>query len=222
VALLSFIACIGFSCSKSTRQDDGISWVLIEPGTFLRDGEAVEVFDAFYLGAYEITQKQWHEVMTGERYEGEDGQIPMQGVTRDNAMLFCKTLGEKTGNSYRLPYRDEWEYACRAGTATQYYWGEEFDEDYAWLRVRPAKLPRHPQPVGLKIPNAMGLYDMLGNVSELCMAEDVDGRGGGRTERSMGGTVHATAERCGCSLQEYEELNLNVMHRGLRLVREIE
>jgi formylglycine-generating enzyme required for sulfatase activity len=159
--------------------------------------------------------------MTAERYEGEDGQLPMHKVTRDNAMLFCKTLGEKTGNSYRLPYRDEWEYACRAGATTQFYWGEEFDEDYAWLRVRLAKLPLHPQPVGLKLPNALGLYDMLGNVSELGMEEDIDGRGGSRTARSMGGTVHSNAEHCGCARQMFDDRDDDLLHRGLRLVREI-
>ena len=97
---------------------------------------------------------------------GRNGQ-PAICITHHAAMEYCRWLSEKTGKIYRLPTEAEWEYACRAGTKTAYFWGDDpakLDE-YAWYVNNAEK----PMPVGKKKPNPWGLYDMHGNVAEWCL-----------------------------------------------------
>src|SRR5262249_32985593 len=79
----------------------------------------------FYLGAYPITQAQW-EAVTGETPSAfKGGDRPVDSVSWEDCVRFCRRLGEKTGRRFRLPTEAEWEYACRAGTATAYYFGDD-------------------------------------------------------------------------------------------------
>jgi formylglycine-generating enzyme required for sulfatase activity len=97
---------------------------------------------------------------------GRSGQ-PAICITHHAAMEYCRWLSEKTGKIYRLPTEAEWEYACRSGTKTAYFWGDGTDqiEDYAWFVNNAEK----PMPVGKKKPNPWGLYDIHGNVAEWCL-----------------------------------------------------
>ena len=97
---------------------------------------------------------------------GRKGQ-PVICITHHSAMEFCRWLSAKTGKAYRLPTEAEWEYACRAGTKTAYFFGDDLSKlgDYAWYVENAEK----PQPVGKKKPNPWGLHDMHGNVSEWCL-----------------------------------------------------
>jgi len=96
---------------------------------------------------------------------GNRGGYPAVSMTQQAALRYCAWLYIKTGKFYRLPTEAEWEYACRAGSASTYYFGEDPDdlEEYAWYWDNSGEKY---QKVGQKAPNAFGLYDMLGNVSE--------------------------------------------------------
>jgi formylglycine-generating enzyme required for sulfatase activity len=97
---------------------------------------------------------------------GRRGQ-PVICITHHSAMEYCRWLSAKTGKAYRLPTEAEWEYACRAGAKTTYFFGDDPAklEEYAWYVENAEK----PQVVGKKKPNPWGLYDMHGNVSEWCL-----------------------------------------------------
>ena len=96
---------------------------------------------------------------------GKAGGFPVNSMQQKTAMMYCKWLYKLTGQFYRLPTEAEWEYACRAGTTTEFYWGDDSTniDEYAWYD---GNSPYKYQPVMQKKPNAWGLYDMLGNVSE--------------------------------------------------------
>lgn len=90
---------------------------------------------------------------------------PVVNVTQHAALTFCKWLSAKTGYFYRLPTEAEWEYAARAGSSGDYFFGDELSEldAYAWYA---SNSNNKYQPVGLKKPNPLGLYDIYGNVAE--------------------------------------------------------
>ena len=95
---------------------------------------------------------------------GKEG-FPAVSMTQFSALQYCKWLSDKTGEFYRLPTEAEWEYACRAGSTSTYYYGDDTEliDDYAWHYDNSSEKYHK---VGSKKPNAWGLYDMLGNVSE--------------------------------------------------------
>lgn len=141
----------------------------------------------FWMGAFEVTHDQFgvfhkdESVSQGSKVDavtrptaqyidlswnmGKDGGFPVNSMSQDAAMMFCRWLFEKTGVFYRLPTEAEWEYACRAGSQTAYFFGNDATQlgQYAWFKTNSNNKY---QKVGLKKPNPWGLYDILGNVSE--------------------------------------------------------
>ena len=120
--------------------------------------------DSFYLGKYEVTQKQWAVFNENNlsRFKGEDH--PVQRVSWNDAREYIKNLnGAENTSKYRLPTEAEWEYAARGGTSTEFFWGDKIDNDFVWY-FGTSDYQAHP--VGLKKPNPFGLYDILGNVWE--------------------------------------------------------
>jgi formylglycine-generating enzyme required for sulfatase activity len=134
---------------------------------------------AFDIGAYEVTQAQyltvmginpsWFQAVNG--YPGHENN-PVDKVTWYQAQEFCTALSALTGRTFTLPSEAQWEYACRAGTTTLYSYGDSdaLLGNYAWwwLNSDGTGGPYGTHPVGTKLPNAWGLYDMHGNVWELC------------------------------------------------------
>jgi formylglycine-generating enzyme required for sulfatase activity len=98
---------------------------------------------------------------------GREGH-PVLCITHHAAMEYCRWLSAKTGKTYRLPTEAEWEYACRGGTKTAYFFGDDPKQlsEYAWFAGNAEDLTH---PVGTKKPNPWGLYDMYGNVAEWCL-----------------------------------------------------
>ncbi len=96
---------------------------------------------------------------------GKEGGYPVNSLSQYAALMYCRWLYTKTGIFYRLPSEAEWEYACRAGSNTVYYFGDDAArlDQYAWFI---GNSDNKFQKAGKKLPNAWGLYDMLGNVSE--------------------------------------------------------
>ncbi len=130
----------------------------------------VKISNEFYIGKYEVTQKQWRDVMgnSPSKFKGDD--LPVERVSWNDVQEFIKKLNEKEGgNKYRLPTDAEWEYAARAGTTTRYSFGDDDSifgsklGDYAWYN---ANSEDKTHIVGQKKPNPWGLYDMYGNVWE--------------------------------------------------------
>ncbi|MCC5665097.1 SUMF1/EgtB/PvdO family nonheme iron enzyme [Nostoc sp. CHAB 5784] len=129
----------------------------------------------FFMGKYEITQAQYRAIMSNNPSNFKGQKRPIEGVSWDDAVEFCKKLSQKTGKTYRLPSEAEWEYACRAGTKTPFYFGETITTDlvnyngnYPYGSAPKGEYRRQTTDVGKFPPNSFGLYDMHGNVYEWC------------------------------------------------------
>jgi formylglycine-generating enzyme required for sulfatase activity len=96
---------------------------------------------------------------------GKQGGFPFNSMSQRTALMYCRWLFKKTGIFYRLPTEAEWEYACRAGSSSAYFFGNDAGQldDYAWHSGNSGNKYHK---AGTKKPNKWGLYDMLGNVSE--------------------------------------------------------
>jgi formylglycine-generating enzyme required for sulfatase activity len=142
---------------------------------------------SFWIGAYEITRDELDVFLKDEntsqnsdvdaitrpspqyidfsRGMGKEGGFPANSMSQYGALMFCRWLYQKTGIFYRLPTEAEWEYACRAGSNTAYFFGNDSSQlgQYAWYS---SNSEDRFHKVGEKLPNAWGLYDMLGNLME--------------------------------------------------------
>lgn len=160
----------------------------------------ITITKPFWISRYEITNRQFrhltpaHITREWNHRKLNGNEQPAAEVSWDEAMLFCKALTDKErklgrvpeGYEYRLPTEAEWEYVCRAGKTTDYYWGNDFGTDGAMyangldiksgktfnFEVEPGAAPEDgfevSAPVGSFKPNDWGIYDMSGNVGEWC------------------------------------------------------
>ena len=159
-----------------------------EKGRGQDEGPQKEIkLEAFWMSTYEVTRDELDVFLKDETNSqnvnvdaitrpspqyvdlswgmGKEGGYPANSMSQRTALMYCKWLYEKTKVFYRLPTEAEWEYACKAGTKTVYFFGnEEKDLDkYAWYEKNSSNTFHK---VGQKLPNPWGLYDILGNITE--------------------------------------------------------
>jgi eukaryotic-like serine/threonine-protein kinase len=147
-----------------------------EPKRSDDEGPQYEVsVQPFYMGKYAVTQAQWAAVMGNNPSKVKVPNHPVEQVSWNDAIQFCQKLSIQTGHNYRLPSEAEWEYACRAGTTTPFYFGETISSaiaNYDGTRVygneAKGEYWEETMGVGSFPPNAYGLYDLHGNVWEWC------------------------------------------------------
>lgn len=176
--------------AKSRQTVPQIEMVLVPAGTFMM-GSPDELGDdeerpqhrvtvqSFYMGKYEVTQAQYRAVMGTNPSHFKGDNLPVENVSWNDAKEFCRKLSQMTGKEYRLPSEAEWEYACRAGTATAFAFGDSISSKQAnfdgyngpYGGAAKGVNRRKTTQVGSFQPNGWGLYDMHGNVGE--WVEDV-------------------------------------------------
>jgi formylglycine-generating enzyme required for sulfatase activity len=186
---------------KTVTNSIGMRFVLVPAGTFVMGSPLEEKWRSkdevqhevvitrpFYLGVFEVTQKQWQAVMGSnpssfnpEQVGSNIDDFPVESVSWLDAQVFLEHLTareeeKQAGRTYRLPTEAEWEYACRAGASEYrvFHYGNtlcstqaNFNGNYPF-EAAPGPYLERPTPVGMYEPNAFGLYDMHGNVWEWC------------------------------------------------------
>ena len=225
----------------------------IPAGTFVMGSDQtnkshrVTLTRPFYMGVFEVTQKQWELVMgswpgsspsssygCGDAYpayyvsyndiRGSSSGARWPASSAVDASSFLGRLRARTGLDFDLPTEAQWEYACRAGTATTYYWGDAKDGAYAWYRDNSDSTTH---PVGTRLPNAWGLYDMSGNVWERCRdwyrtlayGADPVGSASGSARVGRGGSWFYDSVYCTSSYRNGSDPSNRSVYNGFRLVR---
>jgi sulfatase modifying factor 1 len=142
--------------------------VFIKGGCFTMGNDATQADEKpehevclsnFYLGKYEVTQAEWKKVIGFSPAKFMDDSYPVEQINFFDVQKYV----EKSNGACRLPTEAEWEYAAKGEANARYYWGNMMDGTYAWFEDN-SKRTTHP--VGKKLPNQYGLYDMKGNVWE--------------------------------------------------------
>ena len=224
-----------------------IAMVRIEKGSFMMGNNIytdtnpehkVTIDYPFEIGKYEVTFKEYDCfcVLTNRDFPDDSGfgrgDHPVINVSWYDAKAFTKWLSKETGKHYRLPTEAEWEYACRAGTTTDWSFGDDVKElrKYSWYGNN-SNDKTHT--VGNKLPNPWGLYDMHGNVKEWCEDWYVKGYYGAPKDGSAnkkgeqkykiirGGSWNGffSSFDSPSYKRDYEEPNLKNNEIGLRLLR---
>ncbi len=222
----------------------------INPGTFImgspkgepwrsnsmEDQFTLTLNNGFWIGRYSVTQMQWKTVMENNpSHYDNHSDYPVESVSWEEATLFGDKLNIKfksslpEGYNFGLPTEAQWEYACRAGTQTMFYNGDDPNRlsEIAWHSENSTG---HPHPVGEKQPNRWGLYDMLGNVFEWCYdsttqypiqsAKDWFGEPKYRTRSLRSGSFNQSFKKGGsirCASRTYGPAILKKPHIGFRL-----
>ena len=191
----------------------------------------VRITKPFFLGKYPVTQEQWETVMGTNPSRFKGPKNPVENVSWDDCQAFLRKLNAKKGEhrgNFILPTEAQWEYACRAGSTTRYYFGDDVGRlgEYAWYDMNSSQKTH---PVGEKKPNAWGLYDMLGNVGQWCLddttryggllAIDPTGPTMGLSRASRGRSWSSPARHCRCAARDQALPDYRNMDQGFRVAR---
>ena len=222
---------------------DGISidMVKVEAGTFMM-GATLEMENPFswekpvhqvtltrdyYMGKYEVTQALWKAVMDSNPSYFKGDNLPVEQVSWNDCQEFIGKLNDLTGRKFRLPTEAEWEYAARGGKKSRSYQysGSSNISDVAWYDGNSGSKTH---PVGMKQANELGIYDMGGNVHELCQdwygsyvsssQTNPTGAVSGSDHVYHGGSWHNNARYCRSSYRYYVTPGSRYGNLGLRLV----
>ena len=189
----------------------------------------VTISRRFFMTATEITQTQWTKIMGRNPSFPQGDDLPVNKIKWHEAVEFCRKLSEMEHRRYRLPTEAEWEYACRAGTVTPYYFGSSATDlkDFAWFAANSEETVH---PVATKEPNKWGLYDMIGNVSEWCAdwrgdyptepVVDPIGTQNGTSRILRGGSWDSEPVICRSAARFAESPDFAYMDMGFRVVLE--
>ena len=170
---------------------------LPKPGTH-RTNESpvheVAITRPFFIATFKVTQEQYQDVMGANPSKFVGNHQPVDSVTWEDAVLFCQRASAKAKRTIHLPTEAEWEYAARSGTATRYSFGDDETKigEYAWFHDN-AKGQTHP--VGEKLPNAWGLFDVHGLLWEYTSDFYSDSYANSTSRDPIGpasGTAHST------------------------------
>jgi len=207
----------------------------------------VRISKGFWMGKYEVTKGEWESVMGTEPWLWVDPntddfvlehpRAPVEYVTWHDAQDFISELNQlnaKGEGHFRLPTEAEWEYACRAGTQTEFYYGDDPEysrlKHYAWYCENIDECCG--QLVGQKEPNAWGLYDMHGNLYEWCEdwyddayyskspATDPQGPATGANRVLRGGDIASRGWGCGSASRGWADPAERSECAGFRFVRD--
>lgn len=215
---------------------------LIEPGSFKMGGAYdVTLTKPYYMGVFEVTQKQYELIMGNNPSQFKGDKLPVETVSwnliRGDSDVYnwptirmvdsnslVGLLQTRTGLKFDLPTDAQWEYACRARTTTTCYWGDVMDGAYTWYKANSSSMSH---PVGTKIPNGWGLYDMIGNVWEMCLdwngslssGIDVEGSFSGYKRVIRGGSWGGGSDLCTSSYRGDLRPSDKSNDDGFRIVR---
>ena len=135
----------------------------------------VTLTKGYWLGKYEVTQRQWQSVMGSNPSNFKGDNLPVENVSWDDCQMFIARVNNQLNCGARLPTEAEWEYACRAGMTTAYFWGSALNGDrancdgnYPCGTTVKGSYRERTMPVGSYAANAWGFCDMHGNVWEWC------------------------------------------------------
>ncbi len=199
----------------------------------------------FFMGKYPVTQSQWAIVaalkkvnidLNPDLSKFKGGNRPVENVSWDNAIEFCARLSNKTGKTYRLPSEAEWEYACRAGTTTPFYFGETITTDlanyngnYTYGAGTKGEYREQTTDVGKFSPNPFGLFDMHGTIWEWCQDAWHENYNGAPTNGSAwmsdngkrllrGGSWYNSPTNCRSAYRHHNARGLRDLNVGFRVV----
>lgn len=212
----------------------------------------VHITKGFWLQKSEVTQDQWQSVMNSnpsyfknrsdmgdeespldnpgdtQKYHSGRGGCPVERVSWFDCEKFIAVLNSKEVGIFRLPTEAEWEYACRAGSQTSYYWGDNIKGDYLWHMDNAYNKP---QAVCRKLPNEWGLFDMSGNMAEWCsdwnekthdrrgmQISDPAGPEEGEYKIIKDGSWAVRAQYCRSASRSMQKPDAKDMYTGLRLI----
>ncbi|MCK4340627.1 MAG: SUMF1/EgtB/PvdO family nonheme iron enzyme [Phycisphaerae bacterium] len=218
-----------------------MEFILIPAGEFVmgqgfKAGQhKVTISKPFYMSKHEVTQAQWEAVMNDNPSKWKGPDLPVEQVSWNACRDFCKKLSQSLGRTFRLPTEAEWEYACHAGTTTDFSFGGsdpkenvKLADEYAWY-FNNSDGKTHP--VGSKKPNPWGLHEMHGNVSEWCQdwyaayspepQVDPTGPTSGKDRALRGGSIDWELSSSVCTTRGYTWPSNRQSSFGCRLVLDL-